>query len=67
MSHDDKDIETAQLCKKNRVLRDDMFSLAILVLNISAIIGFMHRTVDEYLFSLKVGANERRVNLKTMA
>ena len=58
MSHDDKDIETAQRRKKNRVLRDGMFSLAILVLKISAIIGFMHRTADEYLYSLKVGANE---------
>jgi hypothetical protein len=37
------------------------------VLNMPAIIGFMHRTVDEYLFSLKVGANERRMKLKTMA
>jgi hypothetical protein len=27
MSHDDKDIETAQLREKNRVLDDGMFSL----------------------------------------
>jgi hypothetical protein len=37
------------------------------VLNMPAIIGFMHRMLDEYLFSLKLGANEWRMKLKTMA
>ena len=43
------------------------FLWPIFVLNMPAIIGFMHRMLDEYLFSLKLGANEWRMKLKTMA